>query len=152
MERANRRRMTIELAGRVTRKPFKLNPRAFGKLLHVARLHGWDPEQLPEQTPTVSWDTQVVLPHFGPYLPGSFSPSDAEGLRRALVKASATGAIAVEGTLQIAAQTLLHVAKEGGFEVRLTPSDCPEPSSALASLWRSREKNHEAAPAGVGVE
>lgn len=119
MEAAKRRAMTLELVCEHNRRKFDINPKALGKLLHLARLDGWLPERVSSVWPSESWETSIILPHLGPYMPGRVSRADAEGLRIALTRALATGAVAAEGSVQIAASTLLQVAREGPFRVRL---------------------------------
>lgn len=97
-----------------------MNPKAFGKLLHLARLNGWQPERVENEWPSESWETEIILPHLGPYMPGRVSRADAEGLKVALTRALATGAVAVEGTVHLASVTLLQVARAGAFRVCLT--------------------------------
>jgi len=110
--------MTIELVSHATGQVSRLSSKAFGKLLHLARLNGWWPEKASQEWPEQNWDTQVILPYIGPYLPGSISKPDAEGLMRALIKASATGQTAIDGSIQFASSVLLQVARAGGFQVR----------------------------------
>ena len=100
--------MTFELVSIVDGRTYKMSPKAFGKLLHMARLNGWQPERVPHEWPSDSWETEIILPHLGPYMPGRVSRADAEGLRVALTRALATGDVAVEGTLQLASVTLLQ--------------------------------------------
>ena len=119
--------MTIEVMSEESGRSYKMSPRAFGKLLHLARLEGWHPERVASEWPSDSWETEIILPHLGPYMPGRVSRTDAEGLRTALTRALATGAVAVEGTVQHAAVTLLQVARAGAFRVRLRSSGSAEP-------------------------
>ena len=115
--------MTLELVSEVSGRSVPIKPKELGKLLHMARLEGWLPERVPHEWPSASWETEIILPHLGPYMPGRVSRADAEKLRVALTRALATGAVAVEGTVQGAATTLLQVAREGAFRVRLTRSE-----------------------------
>ncbi len=112
-----------------------MRPKELGKVLHMARLEGWQPQRLPHEWPSESWETAIILPHLGPYMPGRISRSDAENLRVALTRALATGTVAAEGTVQTAAVTLLQMAREGAFHVRLSASDTAEsqPVPAAAS-------------------
>lgn len=112
--------MTFELVSAVDGRIYKMNPKAFGKLLHLARLNGWQPERVENEWPSESWETEIILPHLGPYMPGRVSRADAEGLKVALTRALATGAVAVEGTVHLASVTLLQVARAGAFRVCLT--------------------------------
>lgn len=124
--------MTIELLSEVNGRSYKMTPKTFGKLLHMARLEGWYPERVAHEWPCESWETEIILPHLGPYMLGRVSRADAEGLKIALTRALATGVVAIEGTVQFAAGTLLQVAREGAFRVRLraSRSEDPEPISA----------------------
>jgi hypothetical protein len=114
--------MTMELISEHSGRKFDIGPKALGKLLHLARLEGWQPERVSPEWPSESWETSIILPHLGPYMPGRVSRADAEGLRIALTRALATGTVAAEGTVQFAAGTLLQVAREGPFRVRLCHS------------------------------
>jgi hypothetical protein len=121
--------MTFELVSEVGGRTYKINPKSFGKLLHLARLNGWHPERVPNEWPSASWETEIIIPHLGPYMPGRVSRADAEGLRVALTRALATGAVAVDGTVQLASVTLLQVARAGGFRVCLSRTESLEPQS-----------------------
>ena len=114
--------MTLELVSEYGRRKVAMNPKALGKLLHLARLEGWQPERVSSQWPSESWETSIILPHLGPYMLGRVSGPDAEGLRVALNRALATGTVAAAGALQFAATTLLQVAREGPFHVRVHQS------------------------------
>lgn len=118
--------MTIEVVSEESGRSYRMSPKAFGKLLHLARLDGWQPERVPNEWPSDSWETEIILPHLGPYMPGRVSRADAEGLKVALTRALATGTVAVEGTVQYVAVTLLQVARAGAFRIRLH-SDSAEP-------------------------
>jgi hypothetical protein len=110
--------MVIELVSEANGRTYRMAPRAFGKLLHLARFNGWWPEKTSQESPSKSWDTEIILPHVGPYMPGHVSKSDAHGLMRALTRAMATGEVAADGSVQLASMILQHVAREGSFEVR----------------------------------
>lgn len=112
-------RMMLELVSEYTGRKFDIKPKVLGKLLHLARLEGWQPERVSPEWPSESWETAIILPHLGPYMPGRVSRADAEGLRIALTRALATGTVAAEGSVQFPAGTLLQVAREGPFRVRL---------------------------------
>ncbi len=126
--------MTFELVSGVDGRTYKMNPKAFGKLLHMARLNGWQPERVANEWPTDSWETEIIIPHLGPYMPGRVSRADAEGLRVALTRAFATGAVAVEGTVHLASVTLLQVARAGAFRVCLNHSESLETESLLDAV------------------
>ena len=91
MESADSIGMMIELVSLVEGRSYKMHPKSFGKLLHMARLEGWHPERVANEWPSDSWETEIILPHLGPYMPGRVSRADAEGLRVALTRALATG-------------------------------------------------------------
>jgi hypothetical protein len=118
--------MTIKLVSLVDGRTYNMNPREFGKLLHMARLNGWQPERVSNEWPSDSWDTEIILPHLGPYMPGRVSRADAEGLRIALTRALATGDVAVEGTVHLASVSLLQVARAGAFRVGLSKIESQE--------------------------
>jgi hypothetical protein len=110
--------MMVELVSDGGGRVSKINRKALAKLLHMAWLHGWRPERVPHQWPSSSWETEIIVPHLQPYLPGYVSKTDAQGLRKALTRAMATGDVAADGTVPFASVTLLQVAREGGFKVR----------------------------------
>jgi hypothetical protein len=110
--------MTVELFSEGTRRVCRLSATAFGRLLHLARLNGWCPDTSPQDWAGGDWDTQILLPHLGPYVPGPVSAAEARSLTRALVKAAATGQTALDGSLHLASEALLHVARLGAFRVR----------------------------------
>jgi hypothetical protein len=110
--------MTVELVNAANGRTFRMTPRAFGKLLHLARFNGWLPEKTSHDWPSKSWGTEIILPHVGRYLPGTVSKEDAAGLLRALIRANATGEVASDGSLQFASQALLQMARDGSFDVR----------------------------------
>jgi len=118
--------MMMEIVNEVSGRGYLMRPKTLGKLLHMARLEGWHPQRVSPEWPSASWETEIILPHLGPYMPGRVSRSDAEELRIALTRALATGTVAAEGTVQVAAVTLLQVAREGAFRVRLSRSDSLE--------------------------
>ena len=126
--------MTIEIVSEVNGRSYKMSPKAFGKLLHLARLEGWYPERVAHEWPSASWETEIILPHLGPYMPGRVSRSDAEGLKTALTRALATGVVAIEGTVQFAAGTLLQVARAGAFRVRLQASKAEDPQPICGTV------------------
>jgi hypothetical protein len=126
-------RMTLELVSDISGRTYLITHKALGKLLHLARLQGWQPERVPNQWPSDSWDTEIVLPHLGPYMPGRVSRADAEGLRIALTRALATGAVAADGTVELAAGTLLQAARDGAFRVHLSKSKSVELHPALGA-------------------
>jgi hypothetical protein len=110
--------MIVELVSNTNGKTYRMAPRAFGKLLHMARFNGWWPEKSLQEWPSESWDTEIILPHVGAYMPGHVSKSDAYGLMRALTRAMATGEIATDGSVQLASLVLQQIARDGSFEVR----------------------------------
>ncbi len=118
--------MRFELVSLVDGRTYHINPKEFGKLLHMARLNGWQPERVANEWPSDVWETEIILPHLGPYMPGRVSRADAEGLRVALTRALATGDVAAEGTVQLASVTLLQVARAGAFRVCLNSSESRE--------------------------
>jgi hypothetical protein len=113
-----------------------MSSRAFGKLLHLARFNGWCPEKDAPESPSNSWDTEMILPHLGPYLSGIVSKTDAHALMRALTRANATGEVAMDRTLLFPVMGLLEISREGPFEVRFQTSEPayapPEREVALA--------------------
>ena len=125
--------MTIEIVSEANGRSYKMTPKTFGKLLHMARLEGWYPERVAHEWPSESWETEIILPHLGPYMLGRVSRADAEGLKIALTRALATGVIDVEGTAQFAAGTLLQVVRAGAFRVRLQASGAEDGQPAYGA-------------------
>ncbi len=119
--------MTFKLVSEVGGKSYTISGKSLGKLLHIARLNGWSPERVSSEWPSGTWETEIILPHLGPYMPGRVSTTDAEGLKVALTRALATGAVAVEGTVQHASATLLQVARAGAFRVCTSRSESLDP-------------------------
>jgi hypothetical protein len=111
--------MTIELRSQTTGRICKLAPKAFGKLLHLAKFHGWDPEQVSGQWPSSSWNTEIILPHVGAYMTGSVSKEDAEQLCMALERVIDSESSGLDQKLYFAALGVLEVAKSGVFDVAL---------------------------------
>ena len=126
--------MTLELMSESSGRSYNMKRKALGKLLHMARLEGWQPERVSHQWPSDSWETEIILPHLEAYMPGRVSRADAEGLRIALTRALATGTVAAEGTVEMAAGTLLQVAREGAFQVRLSRSESFEPHPGFGAV------------------
>jgi hypothetical protein len=112
--------MTVELVSNGGGKTFRMSPRTFGKLLHIARFNGWWPERVSQDWPSGTWNTELILPHIGPYMPGPVSPTDASSLVYALNKANATGELAAEPSLHFASLALVQLARAGGFDVRFS--------------------------------
>ena len=128
----NRAVMMLELVSEGSWRKYHITPKALGKLLHLARLEGWQPERVSNDWPSDSWETEIILPHLGPYMPGRVSAGDALGLRRALTRALATGSVAVEGTVQVAAETLLQITRQGAFRVVVSATESSEPQPLVA--------------------
>jgi hypothetical protein len=98
-------------------------PRTFGKLLHLARFHGWLPEKLPAEWPSESWNTEVILPHLGPYLPGPVSESDGLALAEALREVMRSESGLLDGEEYVGLLTLLKAATQGSFEVEMVTAE-----------------------------
>jgi hypothetical protein len=111
--------MTIELRSQTTGRVCKLAPKAFGKLLHLAKFHGWDPEQASSKWPSSSWNTEIILPHVGAYMTGSVSKEDAEKLGQALERVIDSESSGLDQRLYFAALGVLEVVKNGDFDVVL---------------------------------
>ena len=125
--------MVLELESEAGGRKYLMRPQALGKVLDLARQEGWRAESLN----TDSCDTAIVLPHFGPYVPSRISKLDANGLRVALTKALATGTVAAVGSDQAAANTVLQVAREGAFRVRVAKAEpSPEPPTFAGKLLK----------------
>ena len=111
-------RMTFELVSRATGKTFYLSARAFSKLLHIAKQNGWETEMALQEWPEDNWDTQSLNHYASCYISGQISTTEARSLKGALIKASATGQFAFDGSLRLASEVLLQVARQGAFLVR----------------------------------
>lgn len=119
--------MLLELVSEVSGRNYPMQPDVLGKVLSLARQEGWQADHVLEQSVSDTRDTAIVLPHFGAYMPSRVSRADAKGLRIALTKALATGAVAAHGTDEAGANTLLQVTREGAFRIRLRrPESCSE--------------------------
>jgi hypothetical protein len=114
--------MTLELVSEGSGRKFDINAKAFCKVLHLARLEGWQPESVSPDWPSQLSEVSISLPHSEATVPRRVSDSDAEDLRIVLTRAMATGTVAAIGSLQYAAGTLLQIAREGAFQVRLRQS------------------------------
>jgi hypothetical protein len=125
--------MTLELVSEKNGRKFDINVKAFCKVLQLARLEGWQPESVSSDWPVESWDGSVALSNFES---SRVSGADAGDLRLVLTRALATGTVAAIGSFQFAAGTLLQIAREGAFEIRLRQS----------SSWET-PRIHEAVPA-----
>jgi hypothetical protein len=111
--------MKIEVLNRRTGRTCWVASKVFGKLLHLARSHGWHPQRADPAWPSPSWNTELVLPHVGAYMAGTVSESDAQGLASALSRMIAAEPKDVHPSVYLAAQAVLDVAKAGEFEVQV---------------------------------
>jgi len=109
--------MTVKLVSSTGGRGVRMSPKAFGKVLHLARMHGWLPGTLEGDPRSQACETAVILPHIGQFTPGPFSSADADGLRRAITRALAVGDVASDGAAQFASEVLLQLARGGGFQV-----------------------------------
>jgi hypothetical protein len=103
-------------------RKFDINAKAFCKVLHLALLEGWQPESVSSEWLSESQEALVPAPNSQANVPSRVSDEDAKDLRRVLTRAMATGTVAAIGSLQYAAGTLLQIAREGAFLVRLRQS------------------------------
>ena len=111
--------MKIEAVNRRTGRTCWVASKVFGKLLHLARSHGWNPQRTDPEWPSATWNTEIILPHVGAYMPGTVSEPDAQDLASALSKVIAAETPGLHPSLHIAALAILEVAKGGEFEVQL---------------------------------
>ena len=109
--------MIVELVSTADKSIVKMSARAFGHSLHLAHLKGWQAEQAADDWPQAKWETVIILPHLGAYLPGIVSDEDAEGLNEALNKLLESPDIDADPELQAALQTLMNVSAQGEFDV-----------------------------------
>ncbi|MGA1238446.1 MAG: hypothetical protein ACO34E_16470 [Limisphaerales bacterium] len=112
--------MMIEVRSCGSGRVCRLAPKAFGKLLHLARFHGWKPEQVNSEWPSETWNTEIVLPHVGAYMTGRVSQSDAGQLCAALGRVIDSESSGLDQRLYFAALGLVEVTKSGEFEVLLS--------------------------------
>jgi len=111
--------MTIELRSNTTGRVCRIAPKSFGKLLHLARFHGWEPEQVSSEWPSPSWNTEIILPHVGAYMAGPVSKMDADSLATAIQRVIESESSGLDQCLYFAALAVLEVAKNGEFDVAL---------------------------------
>jgi len=109
----------IEIVNSRTGRVCRVAPKDFGKLLHLARFHGWSPQRADPDWPSPAWNTEIILPHVGAYMAGSVSELDAQELASALSKVIQSESSGLDPTLYFAALAVLEVAKGGEFEVHL---------------------------------
>lgn len=121
--------MTIELVSLATGRTMLVSAGAFGRLLHLARQNGWNPERPQQDWTGAAGDTQVLEPDPNRYLRGTISADEARSLRRALVRAAATGQVLIEGGLSLTSEAVLQATRHGAFQVRHTAQ---EPFAAAA--------------------
>jgi len=89
----------------------------FGKLLWVARSHGWRPEKGLSVRPAGQWDTEIMGPSLADYMDGIVSEPDAEALRKALKHILASVDGQMSSSTYLAMLLLLRVANHGSFVV-----------------------------------
>ena len=94
-----------------------MEAKTLGKVLHLAAFHGWQPERISWRPSSASWDTQMVMPHVGPYLSGSVPASDAAGLVGGLKHVLASEGPGLSSDIYMALLSLIAVADGGGFEM-----------------------------------
>ena len=111
--------MKIEVVSSRTGRTCRVGPKDFGKLLHLARFHGWHPQRADPNWPSPAWNTEIILPHVGAYLAGAVSELDAQDLASALSQVIQSESSGLDPTLHFAALAVLEVAKGGAFEVHL---------------------------------
>jgi hypothetical protein len=113
--------MKIEVINRRTGRVCRVSPKDFGKILHLARFHGWSPQRADPDWPSPVWSTEIILPHVGAYMAGTVSELDAQDLADALTKVIASESSGLDPSVYFAALAVLEVAKGGEFEVQLEP-------------------------------
>jgi len=112
--------MAMVLMSLASKQTVSLTSKTFAKLLYMARLQGWQPERMPENWPSTSWDTEVVLPGVEPYCKGLVSKNDARGLARALNKLITVEGVAFSRELYSAATEFVTVLGRSAFTVSQT--------------------------------
>jgi len=126
------KRMMIELIAGEMGHRFRIAPRTFGKLLHLARFHGWRPERAVHEWPSEAWDTKVILPHLGAYMPGPVTRSDSSALADALRKVMVSESGLLEADEYLPLLALLKVTSFGAFEVKMITEE--EAATAIDHL------------------
>jgi hypothetical protein len=89
----------------------------FSEMLALARAEGWTPERLPENWPSTSSDTELILREIDRHSEGLVSKADARGLKDALRKALKRGAAVIGPEMCLAILDFNNVLEEGGFMV-----------------------------------
>ena len=124
--------MTVKLVSSTGGRGVRLTSKAFGKVLHLAKMHGWSPGTLRGDPHSQACETAVILPHIGQFTPGAVSSAEAEGLRRAITRALAVGDVASDGTAQFASEVLLQLSRGGSFQVRFELETLSRETETLA--------------------
>jgi hypothetical protein len=124
----------VKLISNATGRSVEMPDRTFGKLLHLAQFNHWNAEKVEESWPSGSWNTEVILCHAYPYLPGDVSDSDARDLAGALQRCLAAQSSDLEEDLYLKAMVLFQLAKQGGFEVQVLADEAPVPSVTSSAL------------------
>lgn len=109
--------MTANLVIESQGRSLNLAANTFGKLLWVARSHGWKPEKAPEDWTNARWDTEIMFPVIDTYLDGTVSASDAGRLAQALQRILSSGDSDMSSSMYLALLMLLRVANQGSFAV-----------------------------------
>jgi len=126
--------MMIKLITSAREDGVLIAPRTFGKLLHLARFHGWRPEKVPHEWPSGSWDTQVILPHLGPYMPGPVSESDGFALAKALREVMRSESGLLQGKEYLGLLILLKATTHGAFETEMVTVEDAVASQSAPSV------------------
>ena len=120
--------MQVKLISNHTGRSTEMRDRLFGRLLQLAQFNHWRPEKISNPWPSGSWNTEIILRHAYPYLPGSVSDEDAHHLASALRQCLTTQSAGMQEDLYLKAIILLEFAKQGGFEVQILADDSPAPT------------------------
>jgi len=115
----------VKLISNATGRSVEMPDKIFGRLLHLARFNHWNAEKVEENWPSGTWNTEVILCHAYPYLPGDVSESDARDLAVALQRCLSTQSSGMEESLYLKAMILVQLAKQGGFEVQVLTEERP---------------------------
>lgn len=91
--------MTMRLTSLASKQTVQMTAKTFTKLLYMARLQGWKPERLPENWPSTSWNTEVILRETDLYRQGLVSKVDARGLGDALQRLAEIEGVAADPEL-----------------------------------------------------
>ena len=93
----------------------RMSAALFSKMLYFARLHGWQPERMPVDWPSTSWNTEIILRETTDYRKGLVSRVDARGLHDALSRVASVEGTCIEPSVYLAISQFLEHFGESAF-------------------------------------